>query len=31
MDTQDWLHILQDELRRLGFEMEDVDDDSWAG
>ncbi len=31
MDTQDWLHILQDELRQLGFEMEDADDDSWAG
>ena len=31
MATQDWLPILKDELRRLGFEMEDADDDSWAG
>ena len=31
MGTQDWLTILQAELRRLGFEMADSDDDSWAG
>jgi hypothetical protein len=30
MDTHDWLPILQDELLRLGFEMEDADE-PWAG